>query len=198
MFFRITNSRATSKIIEQLLEKAHGTKYDTYWHGQPGAGGQRKIPGLFALIRQLNEKRNDIVHWHIRSSSSSTGDQWDDLTPAYYWTRGHQEPITTPDLNAFIKKANFVQSSIFHFCQFTTKASDVFLRAYGGKLETWTRIFEDQPNGLMAQRLRLLGALTVTNGVIRETLERDVRKGSHHPHVERIMPPSHIFALAET
>jgi hypothetical protein len=145
VFFRITNSRATSKIIEQLLEKAHGTKYDTYWHGQPGAGGQRKIPGLFALIRQLNEKRNDIVHWHIRSSSSSTGDQWDDLTPAYYWTRGHQEPITTPDLNAFIEKAKFVQSSIFHFCQFTTKASDVFLRAYGGKLETWTRIFEDQP-----------------------------------------------------
>src|SRR5262245_20462412 len=44
----------------------------------------------------------------------------------------------------------------------------------------------DKP-GISQSSLRLLGALTVTNGVIRVALERDVRKGSRHPHVERIM-----------
>ena len=37
------------------------------------------------------------------------------------------------------------------------------------------------------QRLRLVGGLAVTNGVIRVALERDVRIGSHHPHIERIV-----------
>src|ERR1700681_1815795 len=34
---------------------------------------------------------------------------------------------------------------------------------------------------------RLLGAPAVTNGIVRAPVERDMRKGSHHPHVERIM-----------
>src|SRR5579864_8678652 len=34
---------------------------------------------------------------------------------------------------------------------------------------------------------RLLGALAVTNDIVRVALERDMRKCSHHPHVERIM-----------
>src|SRR3974390_972867 len=37
------------------------------------------------------------------------------------------------------------------------------------------------------QRLRFLSALTMTNSVIRVSLERDVREHSRHPHVERIM-----------
>src|SRR5271169_770077 len=34
---------------------------------------------------------------------------------------------------------------------------------------------------------RLLGALAVTNDIVRVSLERDMRKGFHHPHVERVM-----------
>src|SRR6516162_5375640 len=34
---------------------------------------------------------------------------------------------------------------------------------------------------------RLLGALAVTNGIVRVSLERDVRKRPHHPHVERVV-----------
>src|SRR5262245_8086072 len=34
---------------------------------------------------------------------------------------------------------------------------------------------------------RLLGALAVTNDIVRVSLERDMRKGSHHPPVERVM-----------
>jgi hypothetical protein len=44
---------------------------------------------------------------------------------------------------------------------------------------------------------RLLGALAVTNGIVRVPLERDMRKDSHHPHVEHIVqeqvrPPQDI------
>ena len=34
---------------------------------------------------------------------------------------------------------------------------------------------------------RLFGAPAVTNGIIRIPFERDMRKGSHHPHVERMV-----------
>src|ERR1700704_284215 len=34
---------------------------------------------------------------------------------------------------------------------------------------------------------RLLGALAVTNDIVRVPLEWDMRKGPHHPHVERVM-----------
>jgi hypothetical protein len=145
VFFRITNTSARNGIIEQLLERAHGTKYDTYWHGQPGAGGQRRVIGLFALIQQLDTRRNEIVHWHPAASVSSSGEQWEDLRLPYYWARApHLKPITTPDLDAFTAKASFVQQSIFYFSQFTTKSPEVFMSAYGGKdaLETWTRIFQ--------------------------------------------------------
>src|SRR5262245_64606976 len=34
---------------------------------------------------------------------------------------------------------------------------------------------------------RLLGALAVTHGIVCVPLEQDLRKGSHHPHVERVV-----------
>jgi len=143
VFFRITNTSARNGILEQLLEKTHGTTYDTFWHGQPGTGGQRRIPGLFALIQQLDTRRNEIVHWHPRSSSSSLGERWDDLMPAYYWARApHLKPITTPDLEEFIAKADFVSSSIIRFTLFTTKPREVLARTLGGELDAWTRIFQ--------------------------------------------------------
>jgi hypothetical protein len=104
VFFRITNTSARNAIVEQLLKKTHDTKYDTYWHGQAGASVQRRIPGLFALIQQLDNRRNEIVHWHSRSSSSSTGERWDDLAPAYYWARAPHLPPRTWGLSASVAK----------------------------------------------------------------------------------------------
>ena len=37
------------------------------------------------------------------------------------------------------------------------------------------------------QRPRLLGALAVTDDIVRVSLERDVRIGPRHPHVERVV-----------
>src|SRR5947208_2733345 len=76
IFYRVTNTNARNSILGQLVESKHGSKYDIYWHGQPGAGGQRREPGLFALIQQLDTRRNEIVHWYPRGNSSSTGQSW--------------------------------------------------------------------------------------------------------------------------
>jgi hypothetical protein len=143
IFFKITNANARNEILGGLLEETHQSKYHTYWHGQAGAQGQKKITGLLALIPQLDQQRNFIVHWHQSSTVTSAGEKWDDLRLPYYWVRGpHRQPITVPALEEFRFKAAFVQLSIFYFTQFTSKSSDVFLRAYGGELATWTRIFE--------------------------------------------------------
>ncbi|MEA2871849.1 MAG: hypothetical protein QOH67_1825 [Hyphomicrobiales bacterium] len=137
IFSRLTNASARNEILEHLLESVHGAKYDTYWHGQPGSGGQPKILGLFALIRQCDSRRNEVVHWHVASTSTSDGEHWKDLRSA---RSPDLKPLTTPDLHQFTVKAKFAHLSVFHFTQFTTKTPEVFVRSYGA-LETWTRIF---------------------------------------------------------
>jgi hypothetical protein len=73
IFFRITNRRSRNRIISDLLEKEFGDKYDIYWQGQGGVSGQKREPGLFTLINNLDDCRNEIVHWH-------TAQKWD-ITP---------------------------------------------------------------------------------------------------------------------
>jgi hypothetical protein len=143
VFFRITNTAARNGIIENLLTKIYEDKYDVYWRGQSGGGSQKRVPGLFALIQQLDTRRNELVHWHPTSHSSSSGERWTDLRPAYYWARApHLNPIKEDELNAFAEKAKFAQKSIFYFTQFISKPPDVFENAYGHPLETWTQIFQ--------------------------------------------------------
>jgi hypothetical protein len=87
IFFKITNANARNEILGGLLEETHQSKYHTYWHGQAGAQGQKKITGLLALIPQLDQQRNFIVHWHQSSTVTSAGEKWDDLRLPYYWVR---------------------------------------------------------------------------------------------------------------
>jgi hypothetical protein len=62
VFYSITNTHARNRIIDGLLEKRHGTTYEAYWNGIPNTQNRR---GMFTTIRQLDQSRNEIVHWHI-------------------------------------------------------------------------------------------------------------------------------------
>jgi hypothetical protein len=64
VFWRLTNTSSRNKIIEQLLTSRFGTQFDSYWHGQKHVGG------LFTLIRQLDQTRNELVHWRVRRTFS--------------------------------------------------------------------------------------------------------------------------------
>ena len=134
VFFRITNAHSRNTIIETLIQHSHGEKFDTYFHGTAGQPGVKRTPGLLSAVRQLDERRNQIVHWHRRDSGERT-----DLVPAYYWARDTEaEPIKADDLYAFAEKADFVMRSLMMFIHYTKPKwpfSD-------DEHRTWTQIFQ--------------------------------------------------------
>jgi hypothetical protein len=139
IFFEIVNTRARNKIIQSLITRVHGERFNTYWNGQKGQPDKPNKPGLFSLIQQIDEERNQIVHWHPTGNSSSTGEKWEDLRPAYYWARKpNVGPINTSALNRFIQKANFVYRSVDAFWRFIKKP--MFFSEV--ERDAWSHIFE--------------------------------------------------------
>ena len=67
VFFKITNASARNAMIESLLEKKHGATYEAFWSGIPNTPNKR---GLFTLVRQLDQTRNEIIHWTTVNSVS--------------------------------------------------------------------------------------------------------------------------------
>jgi len=51
IFYKITNTGSRSGILESLLHKKHGTKFNLFWNQ------------YFKDLRQIDLKRNAIVHW---------------------------------------------------------------------------------------------------------------------------------------
>jgi len=113
VFFRITNTHSRNHIIERLLEKAHRNQFNAYWDGT------KEERGLWTLIRQLDARRNEIVHWHNVRNINFEGDKVttsETLTPPNLWDKGPDSPnITVTDLTDFIAKGDFVKRSINMF-----------------------------------------------------------------------------------
>ena len=63
VFYSITNTHARNRILDQLLQKRYGKAFDDYWNGTPNTHNRK---GMFAIIRQLDQRRNEIVHWHMK------------------------------------------------------------------------------------------------------------------------------------
>jgi hypothetical protein len=142
IYFGIVNTRSRTTILEKLLQMTHGTKYDVHWHGEPGAPGKPATSGLFALIRQLDEKRNNIVHWHTVIETGSRPDgtpiNEESLAPPHFWYRTPEMvPLLTSDLEEFILKAEFVHRSINMFAWFNAQKTPLAPEAR----QTWPEIF---------------------------------------------------------
>jgi hypothetical protein len=132
VFFRLTNTHSRNAIIEQLLKKAHGAEYDIYWYGI-------QKNGLLPLIRQLDSKRNEIVHWHGRTNIALAGEDSsfsESLVPPNFWG-GSTASISAADLHEFIQKADFVYRSINMFNWVTTS----HLAGADAARPTWLQIF---------------------------------------------------------
>jgi len=122
VFFRIASSHARNKILEALLKKAHGSRFDVYWYGEPHNNN-----GLFTLIRQLDAKRNEIVHWHVATEVYAKGPPEDEkmttretLNPPNFWNRTENTPsLTVEQLTKFCIKADFVHRSLSMFFAMT-------------------------------------------------------------------------------
>lgn len=118
IFFQLMNTRARMAALEQLLQRKHGTQYDVHWYGQPGSPGKPRTSGLFALIRQIDEQRNRIVHWRTMGTVQDGVAKDDQLVMPDFWYRSPlqpPEPITCEHLEEFLLKTEFVHRSINMF-----------------------------------------------------------------------------------
>jgi hypothetical protein len=115
VFYRITNTHSRNQILDDLLTKRHGTTYDAYWHGVAGLPN-RKATGMWSIIRQLDQARNEIVHWHVGfrlGSDNSTAIPA--LTKPDVWPIIHnpdKRVISHQELTEFIYKADFIHRSM--------------------------------------------------------------------------------------
>lgn len=116
VFYNIMNTRSRNSILESLLEETYGTRYNAYWHGTPGSRGNPRVGGLLALIRQIDEKRNQIAHW---PNMGYRDEDWH-LTyrivrPTAFYGGKFTNNITTEALAEFINKIRFVYRSTLCF-----------------------------------------------------------------------------------
>jgi len=140
VFFRLTNTHSRNYIIENLLQKNHANKYDTYWYGNP-----HHKNGLLRLIRQLDGRRNEIVHWHGQLNIAFAGESYtttEALVPPNLWS-GNASSISTADLNEFIQKADFVSRSINMFNWMTSNTiTEPVGVGFDAARATWLPIFQ--------------------------------------------------------
>ncbi len=128
VFFRITNTFSRNKIFEALLAQTLGTKFLPFWFGKD------HISGLLGLIRQLDSRRNEIIHWHLTTGGSAEIY----LEPPNFWARKPETPtISVAELKAFAAKARFVNSLIMTFMKFA-----LGLFSHSDDPGPWLEIFE--------------------------------------------------------
>jgi RecB family exonuclease len=53
VFFRITNTYQRNGILEDLKKHRFGNEYNLFWNS------------IMKIIRQIDQRRNEIVHWHV-------------------------------------------------------------------------------------------------------------------------------------
>jgi hypothetical protein len=140
VFFRITSSWQRNHAIELLLKKKFGNEFDAYWHGLPGQPGRPKTSGLMALIRNLDETRNQIAHWTDAVNISGRDEDGilirdNALQPPNIWAEMTElRQLKISDLLEFIAKARFVSASISQF--------SIFPRMPPSAQNTWREILQ--------------------------------------------------------
>lgn len=122
IFFRIINTKSRNKILEDLI-KMKIPSYLEYWKS------------MLKLIRKLDTKRNEIVHWtamtHLGPSITMT------LKPPDFWNRTGDAEVTISDMREFAETCNFVSRSINMF-------NIVIFQGGSSQQESWLQIFQQQ------------------------------------------------------
>jgi len=127
VFFRITNAHARNRILDDLKKKRLESNYNLFWNS------------LLSLIRTIDQRRNEIVHWHIVNNIdlSIPHEQASKLTlnPPTGWGSGAGTSINEQELAEFILKCDFVSRAIVMFSAIgTDRAVDLD--------EVWLNIFQ--------------------------------------------------------
>jgi hypothetical protein len=134
VFYRITNTHSRNRIIDELLQHEIGNKYAAFWNS------------AIKLVRQLDQTRNEIVHWQIASLHKD--DDFKNIDDVVHCLAPRQHDSEAPvllsrDLRDFVAKAEHVRLHLMMFfllillCRnsetkpadpYTEAQSEVFLR----------------------------------------------------------------------
>jgi hypothetical protein len=98
VFFKITSARSRSAVLEELLKKRYGAKYNAFWNR------------YFRDLGQIDRGRNEIVHWLV-VETIDTADPTNrivtlSLMPRKLLVTDASPKIETSDLMTFIGKCD--------------------------------------------------------------------------------------------
>jgi hypothetical protein len=114
IFFKIASADSRNKIIEKLFRKKFGDKYNLFRNS------------LLNLLRPIDQKRNEIVHWNVVSNISGRDESGNYSVsvclrpPGFIYNVGNSEKIDSDDLLKFMEK-----------CSFFTRLLNIFLITTG-------------------------------------------------------------------
>lgn len=120
-FFKINNARSRLAMIERLLKKRYGSKYNLFWNS------------LSKHIQVLDLQRNKVVHWTWTTVCSDP--PYASLIPPNHWDADENTPsLLLADLDEFELKCVFFTSLIA--CFGYTLSDEPFVQP------TWPEIFQ--------------------------------------------------------
>lgn len=109
IFYRIVNTGSRTGILERLLHKRHGTKFNLFWNQ------------YFRDLRQIDLRRNAIVHWLTAMNAAlNTQDMMivglNLIPPSSTSGSAPSEYITSNDLIDFARKCSVYARLCNMFC----------------------------------------------------------------------------------
>jgi hypothetical protein len=131
IFYRISNTDSRSKILEKLLRKKHGNQFNLFWNA------------YFTELRQINIKRNEIVHWlcAMNVKINTQNMMIIGITLIHPSSLGNKEPpnqITSNHLLDFAAKCDVFARLCAMFCGVTSG------RFAGDAAKPWLDIFQQR------------------------------------------------------
>lgn len=107
VFFRISNTRARIAILDELKRKQLGDQYKAFWKSHT------------SLVRGVDGRRNEIVHWHVTNGAERVPGALPKiidvrLEPPNYWAES-EAFLTVDDLKAFGRKCSFLSGCLMMF-----------------------------------------------------------------------------------
>jgi hypothetical protein len=115
VFFRITNTHSRNRILDDLREKKFGESYKSFWNS------------MMSIVRTLDQRRNEIVHWHVVQTIDLTLPHAQaaklSLQPPAGWSSGSPASIADQELVEFMERCSFASTLLSMFGMVTMQSN---------------------------------------------------------------------------
>lgn len=135
IFFKIVNTPARNTILEDLIKKKFGAKFNPFWNS------------TFSELQKLDSKRNEIVHWNAINNvgTDGAGEMKTEiiLRPPKTWGFDPTAPtLKTQDLRDFMAKCDFYTQACNGFFATMKKPEAGDFALSDAQLKPWLDIFQ--------------------------------------------------------